>query len=334
MEKEFQFHQSCDPSVLVQIPGDQRLQVLSHPRNFRIRPKNFPFRGGNASNPPPKHSPFPSEPFLLGWQHPEERGRPKNLQIQGKKNPKFSSRERLQRQLCVPKLWGMEGHIQEISEKGKKRESPGPFGREFPALGEELQVIPSTREAEAWRPRSSRGARSGRVRMNTKRRERDFPAAPARVREEEEEEEENSWESKKIRFSLSPQHLSVQQRVPRRARSEASAGAGPALSLPVRGIPDLSRARRRKALEILTHINYSERERGSRESGREKVWERPSPEREFPRIRESLACTSSVSPHGKTGLFFWGTTPPKNGRKNKKWGGKNLLPPEKKKLQV
>lgn len=134
----------------------------------------------------------------------------------------------------------------------------------------------------------------------------------------------------KIHIFASPAPLSPAKSP--EASTERSLGL--ALSLPVRGIPDLSRARRRKALEILTHINYSERNGGQQESGEHGARRRFGRARArsrvgipTPRIREGLASTSSVSPTGKQGCF-WEQTPQKHQEKR----GKTT--PKQKKLQV
>lgn len=125
-------------------------------------------------------------------------------------------------------------------------------------------MIPSMREAEAWRPREEQPGGSGHVRMNTK-----CGNEVSQLLLHVSKRKRRRRTTGKIHIfpllaPLSPakSHESSTERSFGRL-----AGAGPALSLPVRGIPDVSRARRRKALEILTHINYSERNGGQEEIG-------------------------------------------------------------------
>lgn len=124
----------------------------------------------------------------------------------------------------------------------------------------------------------------------------------------------------KIHILASPAPLSPAKS----PEASAARSSGPALSLPARGIPDLSRARRRKALEILTHINYSERNGGQQEFSEHGARRRFGRARArsrvgipTPSIRQGLASTGSVSPAQENGVVF-GDKPPKNRQKRGK----------------
>lgn len=112
----------------------QRLQaevlpLLIPPQKLRNWPQNFPFQEENALKFPQTLSspvPIPAGAIPAGLAASRGVWKTQKLQVQGK-NSKFSSWERLRWQLCIPRLgargwktlWVMEGHIQEMSEKGK-----------------------------------------------------------------------------------------------------------------------------------------------------------------------------------------------------------------------
>lgn len=150
MEKESQwdFSQSWDPSALLHIPGDPGLQP--HPKNFRTGPKIF-LSWKKMLQIPPKSSTASLllllEPFLLGWQHPEEPGRPKNSKSKVK-NSEFSLWEWLSGSSALP------GWEPEAGEgRGAWKDTPRR------SLGREKGISGSFRERERI-PSSWRGAPS------------------------------------------------------------------------------------------------------------------------------------------------------------------------------
>lgn len=127
------------------------------------RPQNIPFPGRKCFKMPQTlHSPIPVPvPIPAGLAASGGAWKTQKLRVEGK-NSEFSWWERLQRQLCFAphgdggreSLWVMEGHTQEMSEKGKWILSHPSGG------GRALRAIP--------RARGRGSAALGHIRMNTK----------------------------------------------------------------------------------------------------------------------------------------------------------------------